>query len=127
MITKQKIELEILFKTSPKVFENLISTPSGLSEWFADDVNIKDKVYTFYWDGSEESAKLLISKPGSLMRWKWEHDEDEESYFEIRYEINSMTKDLVIHITDFAEEDDVDEITQLWQKQIDKLKRILGA
>ena len=50
MADKHKIELEYLLKTSPKVFENMVSTPSGLAEWFADDVNIKEDIYTFYWN-----------------------------------------------------------------------------
>ena len=47
MAEKERFELEFLLKTSPKVLDNMISTPSGLSEWFAEDVNIKDEVYTF--------------------------------------------------------------------------------
>jgi len=59
---KEKYELEYLLKTSIKVLDNIVSTPSGLSEWFADDVNIKDDVYTFIRDGSEEEAKLISKK-----------------------------------------------------------------
>lgn len=127
MNPKQKIELEYLLKTSPKVFENMVSTPSGLSEWFADNVNIKKGIYTFYWDGSEEQAELISKKTGSNMRWKWVHDETEETYFEINYEIDPMTKTLVLKITDFAEEGDEEEITMFWESAIQELKRVLGA
>jgi hypothetical protein len=34
---------------------------------------------------------------------------------------------LVLHITDFAEEDDVEEVTMLWESSIQELKRVLGA
>lgn len=127
MNPKQKIELEYLLKTSPKVFENMVSTPSGLSEWFADNVNIKEGIYTFYWDGSEEQAELISKKSGSNMRWKWVHDEEENTYFEINYEIDPMTKTLVLKITDFAEEGDEEEITMFWESAIQELKRVLGA
>ena len=129
MTDKHKIELEYLLKTSPKVFENMVSTPSGLAEWFADDVNIKEDVYTFYWDGSEEQAKLLSKKAGHHMKWKWMREEDEENdtFFEIQYEVDPMTKTLVLHITDFAEEDDIEEVTMLWESSIQELKRVLGA
>ena len=56
---KEKYELEFLLKTSPRVLEKLINTPDGLSEWFADDVNINDDIYSFEWDGNEEEARLL--------------------------------------------------------------------
>jgi hypothetical protein len=107
----------------------MVSTPSGLAEWFADDVNIKEDIYTFYWDGSEEQAKLLSRKAGHHMKWKWLREEEEanDTFFEIQYEVDPMTKTLVLHITDFAEEDDVEEVTMLWESSIQELKRVLGA
>ena len=76
MADKEKFEMEFLLRTSTKVLDNMISTPSGLSEWFADDVNIKDDVYSFIWDGSEEEARLLSKKTGSKVKWQWIEDED---------------------------------------------------
>jgi hypothetical protein len=128
MTEKKKIELEFLLKTSLKVFENMITTPSGLSEWFADDVNVKENIYTFYWDGSEEQAKLISKKNGLFMRWQWLKDEeDPEAYFEIHYEVDPMTKALVLKITDFADIEDADEVKMLWESSVHELKRVLGA
>jgi uncharacterized protein YndB with AHSA1/START domain len=126
---KEKLELEYLLKTSPKVFESMVSTPSGLAEWFADDVNVDGDIYTFHWDGSEEKARLLNKKPNSFIRWKWLSDEseNEETYFEISYQIDPMTKSLVLKITDFAEKEDTEEIKMLWESQIVELRRILGS
>jgi hypothetical protein len=126
---KEKFELECLLKTSVKVLDNMISTPSGLSEWFADDVNIKDDVYTFIWDGSEEEARLITKKTNSKVKWKWLEDEEEgiDSYFEVRYEVDPMTKAVILTVTDFAEPDEVDEAKLLWEQQISELKRVLGA
>lgn len=129
MSEKRKIELEYLLKTSVKVFENLIFTPSGLAEWFADDVNVKDDIYNFHWDGSEEKARLINKKQGSYIRWQWLDDEEEglDTYFEIQYEVDPLTKALVLHITDSAEEEDYEEIKMLWESAITDLKRVLGA
>lgn len=126
---KEKFELEYLLKTSTKVLENMLSTPSGLSEWFADDVNIKDDIYTFVWDGSEEQARRLTKKMNGKMRFQWLEDEEEgrECYFELSYEVDPMTKAVILRITDFAEEDEVEEASQLWEQQINDLKRTLGA
>lgn len=126
---KEKFELEYLLKTSTKVLDNMISTPSGLSEWFADDVNIKDDVYTFIWDGSEEEARLITKKAHSKVKWKWIEDEEDgiDSYFEVRYEVDPMTKAVVLTITDFAEPDEIEEAKRLWEQQIGELKRVLGA
>lgn len=128
MAEKKKIELEFLLKTSLKVFENMVTTPSGLSEWFADDVNIKENVYTFYWDGSEEQARLISKKNGLFMRWQWLKDEGvEDVFFEIHYEVDPMTKALVLKITDYADLEDADEVKMLWESSVHELKRVLGA
>lgn len=129
MAEKEKFELEYLLKTSPKVLDNMISTPSGLSEWFSDDVNIKDDVYTFIWDGSEEDARLISKKTGTKVKWKWIEDEEEgiDSYFELSYEVDPMTKAVILTIIDFAEPDESEEAQRLWDNQIGDLKRLLGA
>ena len=129
MAEKERFELEFLLKTSPKVLDNMISTPSGLSEWFADDVNIKDEIYSFIWDGSEEDARLVYKKVNSKIKWQWIEDEEEglDTYFELRYEIDPMTKMVVLTLTDFAEPDETEEVQRFWEQQISELKRTLGA
>lgn len=129
MTEKERFELEFLLKTSPKVLDNMISTPSGLSEWFADDVNIKEDVFTFIWDGSEEEARLVNKKVNSRIKFQWIEDEEDDldTFFELRYEIDPMTKMVVLTVTDFAEADEMEEAKRLWENQINELKRTLGA
>jgi len=129
MTEKVKFEMEYLLRTSPKVLENMLCTPSGLSEWFADDVNIKDDIFTFFWDGSEEKARFLSKKASSKAKFKWLNDETDgnDCFFEMSYEIDPMTKEVIMTITDFAEEDEVEESQMLWEQQIGDLKRLLGA
>ena len=63
----------------------LFPSPSGLSEWFSDDVNIRDGIYTFFWDGSEQKARLLTLKEEEFIRYQW-MDRSDGSYFEFRIE-----------------------------------------
>ena len=129
MAVKEKYEMDFLLKTSIKSLDNMVSTPSGLSEWFADDVNIKDDVYTFIWDGSEEQARLLTKKNNVRVRWQWLEDEEEDldTYFELRYEKDPMTKSVILTLTTFAYPDEIEESQFLWEEQINQLKRKLGA
>lgn len=129
MAEREKYEMDFLLRTSTKALDNMISTPSGLSEWFADDVNIKDDIYTFFWDGSEEQARLLKKKQNAMVRWQWLEDEEEglDTYFELRYEKDPMTKSVLLTLTSFAEPDEVEESRFLWEGQIGQLKRKLGA
>jgi uncharacterized protein YndB with AHSA1/START domain len=129
MTKKEQFELEYVLKTSPKVLDKLLITPDGLSEWFADDVIVKDEIYTFHWDGSEEQAKLLTKKSGEGIRWQWLSDEEDEldTFFEMRYTIDPMTKAVILSIVDFAEKNEKDQVVRLWESQITDLRRVIGA
>jgi hypothetical protein len=62
MSEKIKYEIEFPIQASEKLLFQYISSPSGLSEWFADNVNYRGEIFIFIWDGAEESAKLLSKK-----------------------------------------------------------------
>jgi len=128
-LTKEKYKLEFLLKTSPRVLEKLITTPDGLSDWFADDVKVQDDIYTFEWDGNEEQARLLLYKMNSKIRFQWLEDEEEglETYFELSYIIDPMINSVILHITDFANPSDKEGNLALWNQAISELKRIIGA
>lgn len=129
MSKKIQYELEIEIKSSTQVLFNVISTPSGLSEWFADNVNIKGDLYTFIWDGSDESAYLLGKKKGESIKFQWAEDKEEglKTFFEIRIKVDELTNDVALIITDFAEEDELDEAKLLWENQIAELKMVIGS
>ncbi|HIC32156.1 MAG: SRPBCC domain-containing protein [Flavobacteriaceae bacterium] len=127
MEEKIKYELEFPIHASPSLIYQYISTPSGLSEWFADNVNSRGELFKFIWDGAEEQANLLTKKSGERVKFRWMDDEDEPYYFEIRIQVDEITKDVSLMITDFAEEDEVEEAKMLWTNQISDLKQVLGS
>ncbi len=119
--------LEFPIKSSIKVLYKRLSTPSGLSEWFANDVNIKNGVYTFYWDGSEQSAKLVTKKENKFVKYKWIDSDEADDYFEFKIVVDDMTSDVSLLITDFADdEEDFEEAKLLWETQVDNLRGALG-
>ena len=126
---KIKFELEFLLKTSSRVLENMITTPAGLSEWFSDDVVIKDDLITFKWDSGEEKARLLTKRISDKINWQWTEDEEDgiDSFCELKYHIDPLTKVVVLTVTDFAEEEEMEEAKRLWENQILKMKQTLGA
>ena len=124
---KIKYELEFILNTSTTILYKCLHTPSGLSEWFADNVNVKDDVYTFFWDGSEESATLLKSKKMESVKFQWEDDEGEDCYFELLIRVDPMTNQVALIVTDFAEEDEMDDAKLLWEKAIDNLRQSIGC
>jgi uncharacterized protein YndB with AHSA1/START domain len=126
MSDKIKFELEFVIQSSPQLLYQYLSTPSGLSEWFADNVNSRGEVFSFIWDGSEEQAKLLKKKSDEFVRFNWLENED-DSYFEMRIIVDEITKDVSLFITDFSEEEELEEAKMLWDNQVADLKHVLGS
>ncbi|MCF6308787.1 MAG: START-like domain-containing protein [Flavobacteriaceae bacterium] len=127
MDNKIKYEMEFPIQASPGLLYQYISTPSGMQEWYADNVNSRGKFFNFIWEGSEEVAKLISKKKGESIRLQWEDDEDTDYYFEMRIQLDAITKDVSIMVTDFAEEDEVEEGKMLWENMISELKHLLGS
>ena len=128
MSNRIQFEMEFPIKVSQKLLFQYISTPSGLSEWFSDNVNSRGEIFIFIWDDSEESAKLIRKTNNEKIQFQWLDDEDTDCYFELRIQFDEITKDVSLIVTDFAEdEDEVEESKLLWTNQIGDLKKVLGS
>lgn len=124
---KIKYELEFILNTSTTILYKCLHTPSGLSEWFADNVNVSNDNYTFFWDGSEENATLLRKKKMESVKFQWEDDEGEPYYFEMLIRVDPMTNQVALIITDFAEEDEMEDAKLLWENAISNLRQSIGC
>jgi uncharacterized protein YndB with AHSA1/START domain len=129
LFSRMKYELEYNLNCSPKVLFSRLSTPEGLSEWFADDVTMDGNLFTFRWGKSESKARLTVVKENKLVRFEWDDGsgEKESSFFEFRIIVHDITGDLALLITDFAEPDEKEDAIYLWDTQINDLRRILGS
>lgn len=124
---KNKLVLEYIIYASPKLLFDFITSPSGLSEWFADDVNIVGSVYTFQWDGAKQQATILNVTEGRSIRLRWT-DRPADTYFEFRIEKNELTQELSLIITDFAESrEEMHSLEALWQGQVQRLMKVIGS
>lgn len=123
---KEKIHLEYVFeKASKSTLWNHLTTSSGLSAWFAEDVLIKENNYSFIWNKTPMEAQLLAISPNNKVRFKWMEDENPDSYFEFKLHTDELTRALVLEITDFVESSEKEDILALWNSQVGELKRIL--
>ena len=127
MSSKVKFEMEFVVKASPSLLFQYMATPSGMSEWFADNVNSRGDSYTFIWDGTEEQAELLAKKKSESSKFRWTEEEDDDAYFELRIQVDEITKDVSLIITDFADDDEVEEGKMFWENQISELKQVIGS
>lgn len=126
MSDRIKYELEFVIQASPQLLYQYLATPSGLSEWFADNVNSRGEIFSFIWDGAEEQAKLLKRKTDEFVKFTWV-DQEGDYFFEMKIIVDEITKDVSLFITDFAEEDELEEAKMLWENQVADLKQVLGS
>ena len=129
MKPKVKYELEFPIHSSPQLLYQYIITPSGLSEWFSDNVNSRGEYYTFIWDDSEENAKLVSKRTGEKVKFKWldEDGKDTEYYFELKIQVDEITNDVSLIVVDFSEEDELPENQLLWESLVSDLKHVIGS
>ena len=122
-----KYKMEFDMKSTPvSILWDYISSENGLKQWFADNVKIKDKDYTCIWKGYSQEAKMVGMRKGLALKLQW-LDAPSRTYFEMRILTSEMTDNTVLQITDFAEEDEMDESQDLWRSQIDTLRRVIGC
>lgn len=129
MKDKKNFELEFILKTAPKVLENALFTPSGLEDWFCDDVNVKDGIYSFSWNGFAEEARLISHKSGQHIKWQWLEDEEEglETYFGFKILVDPVTNAVILTVCASAEDNEKQEVKAMWEQHIMDLKRLIGA
>ena len=125
---KEKIKMEYMLKGgSGNIIWNIISTPSGLETWFADKVTAKEKTFTFRWGKTEvREAELINCRTNNFIRFHWKDDDYRKSYFELKIVYNELTEDLTLEVTDWALPGEEDDVRDLWDSDIDKLKRVSG-
>jgi uncharacterized protein YndB with AHSA1/START domain len=126
MSEKKKFNIEYEIKSSPRILYTFLNEPNGLTQWFADDVSVRDQVYTFTWDDEQQTAKLINIKENKLVRFRW-IDDDPQFYFEMEIIQDELTNDVALSITDFATDDTLSDRKLIWDNQIDYLISVLGA
>lgn len=117
---------EYTFRASPTILFNLLSTPSGLTLWFADSADINDGVCSFIWDGNEDIAYVLDQAENEFIRYRWDY-QDEEEFFEFRISKSEVTGDTILQVTDFADDYELDDQKLLWDQQIKELSTQVGG
>ena len=92
-------------------------------------MNSRGEDFTFIWEDSEEYAKLLTKKNNESVKFMWVNDEEdyEEYFFEFLITVDEITKDVSLTVTDFSDEDEIEESKMLWTNLVGDLKQVLGA
>jgi uncharacterized protein YndB with AHSA1/START domain len=120
------IQMEYIFRASPAILYKFLTTPSCLVRWFCDEVDIQDNIYTFLWSGAEEVAEVIEDIEEESIKFHWE-ESDEGEYLEFKMSRSPVTGETILVITDYCDEDEVEDQKQLWESQIGELKKETGG
>jgi len=129
---KQRVEISYSLKsTSPNIIWSLIGTADGLSRWVADEVVADDSELVFTWGNTWSHheirrATIVKSEKNSRIRFKWEDEEDDEAYVELKMEKDQLSNDYMLHITDFSEPEDTAALHAIWDDNMEKLHQSSG-
>lgn len=124
---RAKFTQEFLFRASPAIVYKFLTTPSCLTRWFCDEVDINNDVFTFVWSGSAEDAEIIQDIEDELLSFRWDDAEDEEEYLEFRITKSPVTGETILEITDFADDDEIDDQKALWETQMQRLRAEMGG
>ena len=121
------VELEFFFRASVPMLYDYVSTPEGLTRWFCDEVIVKDGVYEFYWDNSIEKARVIDKVIDSKIVFHWEEAEEEKEYLEFEVFKSPITNETILKVKEFCDSDEIDDVTELWESQVEELRKLLGG
>ena len=71
--------------------------------------------------------RLEVQSTMICVRFRWEDADDEEEYLEFRMDRSPVTGETVLEITDFCDEDEVDDQKHLWESQVKELRKETGG
>ncbi|MGL4599497.1 MAG: START-like domain-containing protein [Bacteroidia bacterium] len=122
---KGKFTVEQPIRSTVQFLYDFLSTPKGLIEWFSDEAELNGDTYTFTWDGATQQAKIINAKLDGYIRMRW-LDKPAGTYFEMRIDVDPITAEIMLVITDFGENDnDIRNLRALWETQIHHLLKAL--
>lgn len=119
--------------TAERVYQ-AISTKAGLASWFADavssDVHEGDLV-EFTWGRGRMARRsrarvLRVNKGKSVMlRWEDSLSHSRDDYFSVT--VKKEKKGVTVTVVDFATKDSRDELDEIWDECLAKLKESLES
>jgi uncharacterized protein YndB with AHSA1/START domain len=131
-MVKTKFAFEYEINASRKMLYPYFTTASGLAQWFADDVNIdEDNIFNFIWEGEDHKAKLVSHRTNSFAKFIYllpdKSEEEDPDWVEFKIDLNELTQTTFIKIYEYADFDDKEEQTELWEGLLHTLKEIVGG
>ncbi|AUD02980.1 START-like domain-containing protein [Spirosoma pollinicola] len=128
---KFKFIAEYELRASPKMLFPYISTASGLSQWFASKVNtMPEQRLDFQWDNESHIARQVSMRQNKGVRFEFldtDENGNDNNYVDFRVDQSELTQSTFLRITDYSSTADEEELQDLWDGLMYKLKEIVGS
>jgi uncharacterized protein YndB with AHSA1/START domain len=127
-----KFVQEYPINASAKMIYPYLSTPSGLSQWFCEDVRVnEDKIYNFIWDDKSHFAEMSSHRLNRSVRFVFldaqkKHVPD-PTFIDFCIETSELTQEQYLRIIDYSNDGDNDQLLELWDNLIQNLREIIGG
>ncbi len=121
-----QVEFEFLFVCSMPMLYGFLTTPEGLQSWFCKEVMIEGDVYTFIWEGGEESAKCSANNLLTEIKYDWMgRDQVETTTFMISK--SPITRETLLQIVTTCDQTEEAQEHVYWENAIQELKHATGG
>ena len=120
---KFKFVTEYELRASPKVLFPYISTASRVN-------TMPEHRYDFIWDDESHPARQTSLRQNKSVRFEFlntgENGHD-SNYVDFRFDVSELTQTTYLHITDYSTITDEEELQDMWDGMLHKLKEIVGS
>ncbi|NOT38709.1 MAG: activator of HSP90 ATPase 1 family protein [Saprospiraceae bacterium] len=124
-MARVQFQVEFMFKASPSIIYLFITQPTAIVRWFCDKVDNIGDTYTFSWEGSDEVADMVMDIEDELVKFQWAERETE--FLQFRFYKTDITNETILEITDYCDDDEVNEQKDVWEVYVKKLKAACGG
>ncbi|WP_242918673.1 START-like domain-containing protein [Pontibacter liquoris] len=130
--TRIKFVREYPINASAKLLYPYLSTASGLAQWFSDEVKIDhDKIFNFVWDGRNHYAEMTGLRTNRSVRFNFLSEDKkplvDAPYIDFSIESSELTQEQFLKVVDYSNEDDMEELEELWDNLMQNLRETVGG
>lgn len=132
IVSKFKFTNEYPINASARMVYPYLSTASGLAQWFCQDVRLnEDKIFNFIWDDQNHYAEINNHRTNKSVRFVFldelKNHEPDPSYMDFCIVTSELTQEHYLRIIDYSEVTDKDELNEMWDSLIQRLRDIIGG
>jgi uncharacterized protein YndB with AHSA1/START domain len=130
--SKRRFEMEYPINASPRLLFPYLSSASGLSQWFCDDVRLDpDHRLNMVWDKQNHYAEIAVQRPGRSIRYVFLDERkqplSDANYLDFSLEYSKITDSVFLRVTDYSDHGNDKEQQELWDSLVGKLREQVGG